>query len=58
MTLKSRLISPERRLAFLRSLSSWSVRLAMEPLSSVMTVPGMSWRVARMQSSDLPVLCE
>ena len=37
------------------SLSSSSVKSAMEPLSSDMTVPGARGRVARMHSSDLPV---
>jgi len=56
MTLKSRLIPDwPVAVAHLSSLSSSSVRSAMEPFNSVITVPGARGRVARMQSSDFPV---
>ena len=58
MTLKSRRISEFLRSVCLSSLSSSSVRLAIEPFSSVTTAPTGRLRVAKIQSSDLPVWWE
>ena len=58
ITLKSRRMSQFRRSVLLSSWSSSSVRLAIEPFSSVTTACAGILRVARIQSSDLPVRCE
>lgn len=55
MTLKSRRMSEFLRSVRLSSLSSSSVKLAIEPLSSVTTVPGVRLRVAKIHNSDFPV---
>ena len=58
MTLKSRLMPAcPVAVAHLSSLSSSSVRSAIEPFNSVITAPGARGLVARIQSSDFPVAC-